>query len=63
VILNNNDGWVVEEAIKPRSCTPKVPDPVRYHGIDGWDEQGKALPRDSNEYGQLLSEFSCRGWG
>lgn len=58
VLLNNDGDWIVEEAVKSPRCIPGLPGPVRYHGIDGWDEHGEPLPRDSNDYQQWLGE--CR---
>jgi hypothetical protein len=57
VLLNNDGDWVVEEAVKAPRCIPGLPGPVRYHGIDGWDERGEPLPKDSNEYQQWIGEF------
>jgi hypothetical protein len=58
VLLNNDGDWVVEEAVKAPRCIPGLPGPVRYHGIDGWDEHGAPLPKDSTDYQQWLGE--CR---
>ncbi|ORY25514.1 copper amine oxidase [Naematelia encephala] len=64
VLLDSKGQWVVQEAVKPKTCVPEPPEELTYHGVEGYREDGTLIPQDTPQYQEMLVEMNhgLRAW-